>query len=182
MGPSCAIVPTMPSQAHSPALALETTTIQNRLAGDACLSYRMGESRQAMQSYTQGAEARFSECLMTLETSSTGPQSGTTASFRVSLSQLDPGRITVAAGLSVPTKWTTVGDLPLFSIRLVTTKQQKIIEVETETIEGGAPKQETHRASELEIRVKSMESATRLADAFRRAIMLCIGANNKSGE
>ena len=147
--------------------------IQNRLAGDACLSYRIGESQQRMQSYTQGAEARFSECLMTLETSSTGPGTAATARFRVSLNQLDPERIAVATGLTVPVTSITVGDLPLFSIQLVTTKKQKLIEVETETIDGAATTRDTHKASELDIRVKSMEAATSMADAFRRAITLC---------
>jgi hypothetical protein len=163
----------MSSQGHSPALALETTIIQNRLAGDACLSYRIGPSREAMQSYTQAAEARFSECLMTLETSSTGAGMGTTSSFRVSLGQLDPVRIRVRDGLTVAPNSITVGDLPLFSIALVTTKDQKLVEVELETIEGGTTKHESHKASELDIRVKSMEAATRLAEAFRRAITLC---------
>jgi hypothetical protein len=170
-------------QAHSPALTLETSTIQNRLAGDACLSYRIGESLQTMQSYTLGAEARFSECLMMLDTSSTGPEKGTTSSFRVSLSQFDAARTTVRDGLQVIPNSSTAGDLPLFSIRLVTTKQQKLIEVETETIEGGGTTHETHKASELDILVKSKEAATQLADAFRRAITLCAAsASNKSRE
>jgi hypothetical protein len=163
----------MASQAHSPALALETTTIQNRLAGDACLSYRIGQSRQAMQSYTQSVEARFSDCLMILETSSTGPENGTTSSFRVSLNQLDPAQITVGDGLAVAPQWITVGDLPLFSVRLATPKQQKLIEVETETIERARTMHETNKASEIDIRVKNKEAATRLAGAFRRAITLC---------
>ena len=154
--------------------------IQNRLAGDACLSYRIGQSQQAMQSYTLAAEARFSECEMTLETSSTSATMGTTSSFRVLLSQLDPARIRVRDGLKVLPNWIMVGDLPLFSIRLVTTKDQKIIEAVLETIQGGATKHEMQKASELDIPVKSMEAATRLADAFRRAITLCAaGTKNK---
>jgi hypothetical protein len=173
----------MSRQAHSPALTLETTTIQNRLAGDACLSYRIGESLQTIQSYTLGAEARFSECLMMMETSSTGPVKVTTSSFRVSLSQFDAARTTVRDGLQMTPNSFTAGDLPLFSIRLVTTKQQKLIEVETETIEGGATTHETHKASELDILVKGKEAATQLADAFRRAITLCArGARNNSRE
>jgi hypothetical protein len=168
----------MSSQAHSPALALETATIQNRLAGDACLSYRIGESQQKMRSYTLAAEARFSECRMTLETSSTSEGMGTTSSFRVSLNQLDPLRIQVRDGLRVPPNAITVGDLPLFAVRLMTEKDRKQIEVALETIEGGVTKHEMHNASELDIRVKSKEAATRLADAFRRAVTLCA----KSGE
>src|SRR5262249_50664528 len=153
----------MSGQGHSPELALETTMIQNRLAGDACLSYRIGESRETMQAFTQGTEARFSDCLMTLETSLTEAATATTGRFRFSLSQLDPQRIAVGAGLKVAPNAITVGDLPLFSIRLVTTKQQKLIEVETETISGAATTHENHKASELDIRVKSMEAAARLA-------------------
>ena len=161
-------------------MALETTIIQNRLAGDSCLSYRIGQTQQTMQSYTVAAEARFSECLMTLETSSTSLGMGTTSSFRVSLGQLDPARIRIRENLRVAPNTITVGDLPLFSIWLVTTKDQKVIEVELETIEGGATKHEMHKASELDIRVKSMEAAARLAGAFRRAITLCAAnANNR---
>jgi hypothetical protein len=170
-------------QGHSPALAVETALIQNRLAGDACLSYRIGQSQQTMQSYTLAAEARFSECEMTLETSSTSAAMGTTSSFRVLLSQLDPARIRVTDGLKVAPNSITIGDLPLFSIRLVTTRDQKAIEAVRETIQNGSTKRELQQASGLDIPVKSMEAATRLADAFRRAISLCAAdANNKSKE
>jgi hypothetical protein len=164
----------MPGQAHSAALAVETTTIQNRLAGDACLSYRIGESRQI----TLAAEARFFECRMTLEASSASEGMGTTSSFHVSLNQLDPARVQVLDGLRPPPNAITVGDLPLFLIRLMTVRDRKLIEVTLETIEGGVTEHELHNASELDIPVKSKEAATRLADAFRRAITLCA----KSGE
>jgi hypothetical protein len=75
---------------------------------------------------------------MVLETSSISEAMGTISSFRVVLSQLDPARIRVRDGLKVAANRITVGDLPLFAIRIVTVKDQKVIDVVLETIQAGA--------------------------------------------
>jgi len=146
------------------------------MLGDACMVFQMGSSEQTLESFTEAVEARFSECNLRLESSSTSRGSATLGDFRVSIAQLDPARVTIGAGLQVPAGWVTVGGLPLFSIRLVTAKEAKLIDVKTERIESEKPHQsETHKASELNIRAKSEEAAAKLAAAFRRAITLCSG-------
>src|SRR5262245_9441146 len=141
-------------QSHSAALAVQTTLIENSVAGDACMVFQMGGSPQALESFTEAVEARFSECDLKLESSSTSRGSATLGQFRVSIATLDPARVTISTGLQVPAGWVTVGDLPLFSVRLVTATGEKLIEVKTERMESNKPAQsETHRASELNIRV-----------------------------
>jgi len=166
------------SQSHSPALALETTMIQNALAGDACFVFQMGSSEQALESFTEAVEARFSECNFRLEGSATARGTATLGDFSVALSKLDPSRVTVSEGLKIPAGWVTVGDIPRFSIRLVTSTGEKLIDAKTERIESDqSPQVERHKTSELNIRVRDEKSAAKIADAFRRAIMLCGGGN-----
>jgi hypothetical protein len=172
----------MSSQNRSPALAVETITIQNALAGDACLVFRMGSSPAAMEDFTEAVEARFADCNLTLQTSSTAAGRATTSEVHVALDRLDPSRVTVRSGLQVPTGWSTTGDLPLFSIHFVSSENAEVISVKTERIEVDKPPQsETHNVSELNIRVKSQESAAKIAAAFQRAIALC-GGTRKSTE
>jgi hypothetical protein len=97
-------------QSRSPALAVQTTLIENAMAGDACMVFQMGSSKQTLESFTEAVEARFSECNLRLESSSTSRGTATLREFRISIAQLDASRVTIGAGLQVPVGWITVGD------------------------------------------------------------------------
>jgi hypothetical protein len=161
-------------QTVPPSLVAITVSIENSMAGDACFVFQTGASKDKLETFTEAAEARFSGCEMTLRTSNTTGPVAQTAVFRVNLAALDPQRITIAEGMTIPAGSTVIGEIPLKSLRLATAGGAKVIDVETERIEVDKPTvSETHKASELTVRLKSIESAEKFADAFSRAIRLC---------
>ena len=99
-----------------------------------------------MKQYTEGTEATFLDCEMTLETSSTVGDLGNLGGYRVQLGQLDPARITTIPGVLVPSGWLSFGDIPRTGIRLVTLKEEKVIDAKSEP-QGNGQEKASHSRS-----------------------------------
>ena len=162
-------------QGDSGTLAETTAFLQTNLGGSACAAYVMGRSQAEMKQYTEGTEATFLDCEMTLETSSTVGDLGNLGGYRVHLGQLDPARITTIPGVLVPSGWLSFGDIPRTGIRLVTLKDEKLIDARSEPQGNAQEKTSTFKVSEINIHVRDAEAADKLKRAFSRAITLCGG-------
>jgi hypothetical protein len=169
---------TLPASAQSgSALSDATQFLQTNLGGAACAVYSMGKTQSQLEQYTEGTEATFLNCQMTLETSSTIGDKGSLGSYRVDLGKLDP-KINVIPGVQTPTGWLSYGDIPRSGILISTLKKEKIIDATTEP-QGGTPERPTtFKTADIAIHVRDAEAAQKLASAFAVAIKACRNESN----
>ena len=167
------LVCVLPGLGQSDSLSETTEWLQTNLGGAACAVFTMGKSQADLTQYTDGTEATFVNCEMTLETSSTVGDLGNLGGYKVHLGKLDPARIAITPGVKVPAGWLSFGDIPRSGIRLVTLRDEKLIDGRSEPQGGVETTASTFKAAEISIHVRDRESAQKLVDAFSRAIALC---------